>query len=170
MKTYVYYILGFVIVGFAILIQKAKKTDMFKKIMTVVLRHEGGYVNDPDDLGGETKYGITRRRYPDLDIYNLTKDEAIEIYRRDFWLPLKMDGFADINLALQYFDMAVNAGPANAKKLMSEAKIEQAVHPEASLLELYKKKRKEYYTRVAEYRNNKKYLKGWLNRINSSIA
>ena len=46
----------------------------FNKIIEKVLEHEGGYVNDPTDLGGETKYGITKRFYPDVDIKNLTKD------------------------------------------------------------------------------------------------
>ena len=57
-----------------------------------LLRWEGGYVDDPDDLGGETKYGITKRRYPDLDIGALTAEEARRIYRRDF--------FDELNLGL----------------------------------------------------------------------
>ena len=48
----------------------------FDEIIEIVLEHEGGYVNDPKDLGGETKYGITKRFYPDVDIKNLTKEEA----------------------------------------------------------------------------------------------
>ena len=50
----------------------------FDEIIEKVLEHEGGYVNDPDDLGGETKYGITKRFYPDVDIKNLTIDGAKE--------------------------------------------------------------------------------------------
>ena len=48
----------------------------FDKIIEVVLEHEGGYVNDPDDAGGETKYGIAKRWYPSVDIKNLTKEQA----------------------------------------------------------------------------------------------
>ena len=48
----------------------------FDEIIDHVLEHEGGYVNDPKDLGGETKYGITKRFYPDVDIKNLTKEDA----------------------------------------------------------------------------------------------
>ena len=44
----------------------------FEEIIEKVLAHEGGYVNDPKDLGGETKYGITKRFYPEADIKNLT--------------------------------------------------------------------------------------------------
>ena len=57
----------------------------FLKAFEKVLRHEGGYVNDPLDLGGETKYGISKRSYPHLDIKNLTLDQAKQIYFRDFW-------------------------------------------------------------------------------------
>ena len=56
----------------------------FEEIINKVLEHEGGYVNDPTDLGGETKYGITKRFYPDLDIKNLTKEEAKQIYYNDY--------------------------------------------------------------------------------------
>ena len=55
----------------------------YKEIISKVLEHEGGYVNDPKDLGGETNFGITKRWYPDLDIKNLTKEDAIEIYKKD---------------------------------------------------------------------------------------
>ena len=48
----------------------------FDDIIDIVIKHEGGYVNDPTDLGGETKYGITKRFYPDVDIKNLTEEEA----------------------------------------------------------------------------------------------
>ena len=45
----------------------------YEEIIEQVLHHEGGYVNDPTDLGGETNFGITKRFYPDVDIKNLTK-------------------------------------------------------------------------------------------------
>ena len=48
----------------------------YKEIISQVLHHEGGYVNDPTDMGGETNFGITKRWYPDLDIKNLTKEQA----------------------------------------------------------------------------------------------
>ena len=51
----------------------------FDEIIDVVLHHEGGYVNDPKDPGGETNYGISKRAYPDVDIKNLTEDGAKDI-------------------------------------------------------------------------------------------
>ena len=44
---------------------------------------EGNYVNDFGDYGGETKFGITKRYYPNVDIANLTIEEAKAIYKRD---------------------------------------------------------------------------------------
>ena len=63
----------------------------FKDIINNVLQSEGGYVYDKDDPGGETKYGISKRAYPDFDIKNLTKDDAKAIYLRDFWQRAKTD-------------------------------------------------------------------------------
>ena len=57
----------------------------FDEIIDITLKHEGGYVHDPKDLGGETNFGIAKRFYPDVDIKNLTKEEAKEIYKKDYW-------------------------------------------------------------------------------------
>ena len=137
-------------------------------IIGVILQHEGGYVNDPDDLGGETKYGISKRSYPDLDIKNLTKKEAIAIYEKDFYIPLKISEFKDINLALNYMDMAVNSGKTNATRLLTEARALAAQNSASDIVKIYKDLRRQYYTRIAEVRNNQKFLKGWLNRVDSS--
>ncbi|MBI5843910.1 MAG: hypothetical protein HZB23_04475 [Deltaproteobacteria bacterium] len=48
------------------------------------MAHEGGYVNDPADPGGETRFGISRRAYPNEDIKALTRERAAEIYYRDY--------------------------------------------------------------------------------------
>ena len=58
----------------------------FDEIIGITLHHEGGYVHDPKDLGGETNFGIAKRFYPDVDIKNLTEDEAKEIYKKDYWV------------------------------------------------------------------------------------
>lgn len=72
-----------------------------------LIGHEGGYVNDPNDPGGETNWGISKRSYPDLNIKDLTRDEAKAIYRRDFWDVL---GEAHPAIKYQVFDFAVNSG------------------------------------------------------------
>lgn len=82
-----------------------------RKAIHHVLQMEGGYVNDPDDPGGETKYGISSAAYPNVDIKNLTKEKAREIYRRDWWEPLRLDDVHDTDMAAEILDTAVNMGP-----------------------------------------------------------
>ena len=92
----------------------------FEEIIEQVLEHEGGYVNDPDDAGGETKYGIAKRWYPDVDIKNLTKEQAKKIYHTDYWRRGKCD---DVPPQLRhiYFDMCVNFGRSGAVKVLQQA-------------------------------------------------
>lgn len=92
----------------------------FGKIITEVLRHEGGYVNDPDDLGRETKFGISKKSHPEIDIKNLTIDGALDIYRRLYWNPSKAERLMP-ELRYQYFDMVVNSGQGNAVKVLQRA-------------------------------------------------
>ena len=92
----------------------------FKEIIEKVLEHEGGYVNDPKDLGGETKYGITKRFYPDIDIKNLTIEQATEIYKKDYWDKNRVESLPQ-NLWHIYFDMCVNMGKRTAVKVLQRA-------------------------------------------------
>jgi lysozyme family protein len=94
----------------------------FKEIIEKVLHHEGGYVNDPKDLGGETKYGITKRFYPDVDIKNLTIEQAVEIYKKDYWDKNKVESLPQ-NLWHIYFDMCVNMGKRTAVKVLQRAAV-----------------------------------------------
>ena len=57
----------------------------FERAVTRLLGDEGGYVDNPADPGGETKFGITKREYPQVDIAALTRAEAIAIYYCDWW-------------------------------------------------------------------------------------
>ena len=92
----------------------------FNKIIEKVLEHEGGYVNDPTDLGGETKYGITKRFYPDIDIKNLTKEQAKEIYKRDYWDKNRVESLPE-NLRYIFFDMCINQGRRTAVRVLQRA-------------------------------------------------
>lgn len=82
-----------------------------------VLASEGGYVNDPRDPGGETRYGISKRSYPDVDIKDLTPAAAEAIYERDYWN--KIDGDA-LPTGVDYavLDFAVNSGVGTAVKAL----------------------------------------------------
>jgi lysozyme family protein len=94
---------------------------------------EGGFDNDRDDSGNwtggrigngalkGTKYGISAAQYPDLDIENLSLEEAKAIYYRDYWKPLNLDGVANWRIQAEIFDTAVNLGVARAAKIIQRA-------------------------------------------------
>ncbi len=84
-----------------------------------IVGHEGGYSED-DKVGGVTKWGISQRAYPDLDIGGLTVEAAEIIYRRDFLAPLGAQLFED-GVAYQLLDFAVHSGPLTALKQLQEA-------------------------------------------------
>ena len=92
----------------------------FDEIIEQVLEHEGGYVDDPTDRGGQTKYGISKRAYPDEDIKALTVERAKELYKRDYWDRFKCGQLPD-RIRHIYFDMCVNMGGGRATKILQEA-------------------------------------------------
>ena len=92
----------------------------FEEIIEQVLHHEGGYVNDTHDRGGETNFGITKKFYPNVDIKNLTKEQAKKIYHQDYWRPAKCDEVPP-KLRHIYFDMCVNFGRKGAVKVLQQA-------------------------------------------------
>lgn len=92
----------------------------FDQAFDRLLGNEGGYVNRADDPGGETRWGISKRSYPALDIKNLTREEARAIYYQDFWVRGHMNEF-DAAIAFQLFDIAVNSGIETAVRLLQRA-------------------------------------------------
>jgi lysozyme family protein len=92
----------------------------FETAIERILSHEGGYANDSRDPGGETQWGIAARSYPDLNIKTLTRDDAKEIYQRDFWLPV-VSLVGDSALQFQLLDAAVNHGQGNAVRFLQRA-------------------------------------------------
>lgn len=92
----------------------------FDQVFDKLISHEGGYVNDPRDPGGETKYGISKRSYPALDIRALTLADAKAIYRRDYWERAQCDKMPP-DLAFDVFDAAVNSGIGQAIRWLQRA-------------------------------------------------
>ena len=101
-------------------ISKKMALTTFNEIIEKILEHEGGYVNDPLDAGGETNFGIAKRFYPNVDIKNLTKEQAKTIYHQDYWRPAKCDEVPS-HLRYIYFDMCVNFGRNGAVKVLQRA-------------------------------------------------
>jgi lysozyme family protein len=89
----------------------------FDEAFAALVKHEGGYINHRADPGGESKYGISKRSYPQLDIAALTVDQARSIYRRDYWGPAGCDAVPD-SLKLHLFDCAVNSGVSTAVRML----------------------------------------------------
>lgn len=158
----------------------------FKK----TLGYEGGYVNDPDDPGGETKFGVSQRQYPHLDIANLTLQNAKIIYYRDYWLPLKLDCFdgpAGERIAQEIFDTAVNMGTRaatyiaqRAVNFLGESVTEDGVMGAQTLAALSKWCSRDpealfkvlngfqfvyYYKIITREPAKGKYARGWMRRI-----
>lgn len=82
---------------------------------------EGEYSNDPVDPGGETKWGISKRAYPTLDIPNLSLMQAKAIYKFDYWNPMRLDEVFDSEVAAEIFEQAVNMGRNQACKNAQDA-------------------------------------------------
>ena len=96
------------------------KMTKFNRCIEFILDREGRYLeNNPNDLGGLTKWGISKKAYPHLDIANLTETEIKEIYYKNYWLPMDCDTY-DNKLALAIFDCAVNQGVGTAKSIKAE--------------------------------------------------
>jgi lysozyme family protein len=139
-------------------------TDRFTAFMPFILKWETEYnkdgsartEHDPDDPGGTTKYGIDQRSHPGVDIENLTKDGALQIYFSE-WTEEGCEDMAP-KLGEVYFNACVNAGTGRADKLMAESNGVAAAFLDAQA---------SFYRRLADQRPRMaKYMKGWLNRVN----
>jgi lysozyme family protein len=86
----------------------------FETAFLFTQNHEGGYANSKTDLGGETKYGISKRQYPNEDIPRLTLERAKFLLHHDYWTPLMAVEIAYQPLANHLYDMCVNAGQEDA--------------------------------------------------------
>ena len=96
--------------------------SIFDQAVGFVLKDqiEGGYVNDPRDPGGETNFGISKRSYPHVNIRDLTREDAVAIYKRDYWDACKCEELPP-EIAVAVFDCAVNQGAGIAIRLLQKA-------------------------------------------------
>ncbi len=145
-------------------VSKIKSIVMDNVLKFIIQYNEGGYVSPEQakkigDTGGETKYGISKKQYPKLDIKNLTLDNAVEIYKKDY-VPsiLKYVSSETPDMVYQILDMAINAGPSRALKL----------YKPGMSVESYKKARLNFYAGLAGWKVPV-VQKSWINRTNRNF-
>ena len=130
----------------------------FESVIDGLIRREGGYVNSKNDPGGETRWGISKRYYPHLDIKNLTVEQAKAIYRKDYWGKLGADKLP-AHMREIAFDAAVNQGVGATKNMLAEAG-----NDVGRLIDLRLQRYKATVDNDKTGRQKHNY-KGWLNRI-----
>lgn len=149
--------------------------EPFDRCLSVVLGHEGQdtITDDPRDPGGLTRWGISAASHPGVDIRNLTREGAADIYRRDYWAPLHCDEMP-LAVALGVFDTGVNMGTKAAARMLQECvggvvdgvigpRTLLAVYryPVGALVRRYSTARVHRYMALGGFQT---YGKGWLSR------
>lgn len=148
--------------------------DEFKECLPHIFALEGGLANDSADPGGLTKYGISKRAFPWLNIRTLTKYEAGEIYYLYYWQPIRAH-LIPPHLRLAVFDCAVNNGAQKAVLLLQ---ILSGAHQDGIMgritaekservtVEQYLDLRARVYRDIARNRPaSRKFLFNWLHRL-----
>lgn len=106
--------------------------DPFRAAVEFVFSVEGRYSNDPDDPGGETWYGISRKAFPELSPWPPDKATAESVYRSVFWNGIRGDDLPG-SVAIVVFDAAVNMGLPTAARLLQtslEIHVDGVIGPE----------------------------------------
>lgn len=93
----------------------------FDRAFDFTLKEEGYYSNDPFDPGGETKYGISKRAHPTVDIKNLTLEDAKSIYYNEYWRPFERIAETHPALAMVLYDTGVNMGVGTTVRMLQKA-------------------------------------------------
>lgn len=143
-------------------------------------RKKVGYVNDPDDRGGETKFGVAKTANPDVDIAELDWDGAKSIYEQKYWLVGKCDQLPE-KVAFAHFDACINHGTKGSAVLLQQAlgvvqdgalgpKTLEAVgklSPEYLVKLMIQKRRERFKFICMKNPSQSKFLAGWLARCDS---
>ena len=157
--------------------------ERFKKAMYFVEISEGGTNSDPDDRGGLTKFGISQKQYPHLDIANLTIYSAYEIYYNDYWLKNRCNSMPE-QLAIVMFDSSVNCGQVSAAKWLqktlnlkgSELKVDGIIgnktiaavnmnKPLTSVSGIAAYRLERYCKLLKKDHKQYKFVRGWIDRV-----
>lgn len=160
---------------------------LYQDALALVLKFEGGYVNDPDDPGGETNKGIIKTVYdkyrqqknlPVRSVRDITEEEVGDIYAANYWDAGKC-GQLPPRLAVVHFDSCVNVGVTQAAKFLqrslgvkddgkvgSDTLSAARLADENKVVIVYLEKRRAFYRYLADSKPKLvKFLKGWLKRV-----
>lgn len=117
---------------------------------------DGAYTNDPIDPGGETKYGIAKKAHPELDIKELTFEQAMEIYKQEYWIKFGCDALP-FPFAVAAFDCFVQHRPSVVQGWLK---------PLPTLQQLLETRRIFYLKLIEKNPSLDRFRKGWLRRLN----
>lgn len=147
--------------------------DHFSRAIDITLKLEGEYTNNIQDPGGETKFGISKKAHPELDISRLTRTDAETLYKRNYWNPLKCDSIA-WPMCLYLFDMGVNSGNMQAIKTLQKTlnievdgfvglqTVDTANRASQDTISRYLTARVFFYQSLSSYAH---FGKGWIKRL-----
>ena len=156
--------------------QYAQTDPAFEKAMITVFRTEGECSNDPDDAGGYTCYGISQKNNPEVDVRNITRADAERIGYNKYYTKYNMNTLPD-NLRGNVFMLGWASGPATAvKKFCKFLKIPERTKIDENIVLAatsypgdihndFLDDQQNWYIQVSKKGNNKKFLKGWMNRV-----
>jgi len=158
----------------------------FEECLKRILKHEGGYVNDPLDSGGRTNLGVTQRVWEEwvghpvseADIKALTPEKVAPMYKMKYWNPSYCEKLPK-GLDYVVFDFAVNAGTGRSVKTLQSAigvLADGVIGPRTmaaindanpkELINKFSDARADFYQGiVARKPDQARFIKGWLNRV-----
>lgn len=157
-------------------------SNKFQTFINRVLSHEGGYVNDPRDAGGETNFGITKRTAKENgytgDMHVLNREQAIAIYRKAFWERYRCNELPE-SVAFQFFDICINHGYGNGARMLQRAAgvaddgivgdlTIKAIKklPENDLLLRLNAERIRFFTKLSTFNT---FGRGWMRRVADNL-
>jgi hypothetical protein len=157
--------------------QYATSDPAFNKAMNTIFRAEGGYVNDPFDSGGETKYGVSKNNNPDIDVKNITRADAEQIAHDRYYRKYGIDRLPD-GIRGDVFQVGWACGPRVAIRQLQEllgvsktgtvddATLRAAQSGPGDLRDKYLAVHRNYLIGITERKpSQKKFLRGWMNRV-----
>lgn len=122
------------------------------------LREDGGYNNDD---GSPTKWGIRQASNPTVDVANLSKEDAVQIYRTRYWDAYGLESYK-LELSIAMFDTGVNCGPGRAKTFYEKVKGQKDMAQA-----LIQQRNAYYFNLVAQDRQKYgPFIRGWTARTN----